>query len=63
MPTFASDPEGVDITMETMDPELLQAPPIDVNDFHKALQKTKPTVSLDDLKPYDEWTEEFGIEG
>jgi hypothetical protein len=33
VPTFASDPEGIDMTMDTMDPTLLQAPPIDMTDF------------------------------
>ena len=34
MPTYASDPNGVDTTMDTMDPSLLVAPPIDVVSSH-----------------------------
>ena len=63
MPTFPSDPNGIDMTMDTMDASLLQAPPIDAGDFQKALTRVKPTVSGDDLKPYEQWTSEFGQDG
>lgn len=63
MPTYASDPNGIDTTMNDMDPNLLQAPPIDSNDFLKALTKTKATVAPGDLKVFEDWTAEFGIDG
>lgn len=63
MPTYASDPNGVAMTMVDMDPSLLQAPPICMEDFQSALTKTKPTVAQDDLLKYEEWTEEFGQDG
>lgn len=63
VPTFASDPRGVETNMNDMDPELLEAPPITVEDFHLALTKTKPTVAQSDLAKYEEWTEEFGQDG
>lgn len=51
------------MTMMDMDPTLLEAPKICVDDFHVALTKTKPTVAKSDLGKYEEWTEEFGQEG
>ena len=63
VPTYASDPRGIDTTMADMDPEKLKAPPINFDDFQEALSKTKPTVSQDDLGKYEEWTEEFGQDG
>lgn len=63
VPTYASDPSGVDMTMDTMDATLLEAPKVSFDDFQIAMTKTKPTVSQDDLKQYEDWTEEFGQDG
>lgn len=63
LPTFASDPKGVNTTMLDMDPTLLEAPPICPEDFQSALIKTKATVAQSDLKKFVDWTEEFGQEG
>lgn len=63
MPTYASDPNGVSMTMADVEPALLEAPVICIDDFHLALTKAKPTVAQSDLKKYEDWTEEFGIEG
>lgn len=63
VPTYASDPRGTSMTMMDMDPTLLEAPKICVDDFHVALTKTKPTVAKSDLHKYEEWTEEFGQDG
>lgn len=49
------------MTLYTMaDPSLLQAPPVDFNDFMQSLTKTKPTVAIEDLRKYEEWTVDFG---
>ena len=42
------------------DPSLLLAPPIEKDDFLISLTKTKPTVAMEDLKKYEDWTVEFG---
>ena len=63
IPTYASDPRGENMTMMEMDPSLLEAPKICVEDFHQALIKTKPTVAKGDLVKYEDWTEEFGQDG
>ena len=60
VPTFASDPNGVKMSLNDMDPELLEAPLITMDDFHNALLSTKSTVALSDLDKYEDWTEEFG---
>ena len=33
------------------------------DDFEVALLKTRPSVSLDDLKQHEEFTKNFGVEG
>jgi len=63
LPTYASDPAGKDMTMPDIEPSLLEAPKICLDDFQSALVKTKATVSQDDLGKYVDWTEEFGQEG
>lgn len=63
LPTYASDPHGIDMTMDSMDPTLLEAPLVCVEDFQQSLTKTKATVSQGDLGKYEEWTEEFGQDG
>ena len=41
----------------------LLEPPLQVKDFIKAIKSARPTVSSDDLKRNEEWTNEFGSEG
>lgn len=38
-------------------------PEITIRDFERALEHSRPTVSKEDLKVYEEFTEEFGQEG
>lgn len=63
IPTHASDPSGVAMTMVDIEPALLEAPKICLDDFMNALVKTKSTVAQDDLAKYVEWTDEFGQDG
>ena len=44
-------------------PESLVAPVVTFEDFVLSLQRIKPTVSPDDLKKQEQFTEEFGSEG
>uniref|UniRef100_A0A8C9H086 Vacuolar protein sorting-associated protein 4 n=1 Tax=Piliocolobus tephrosceles TaxID=591936 RepID=A0A8C9H086_9PRIM len=48
--------------MSINDNELLP-PPLTVQDFKTAITNAKPSLSLDDLKRYDEWTKQYGMEG
>ena len=45
------------------DPKSLVAPVVTFEDFVLSLQRIKPTVSPDDLKKQEQFTEEFGSEG
>ena len=40
--------------------EKLQEPPLIVEDFLSVIAKSKPSVGLDEISQYGEWTEEFG---
>lgn len=42
--------------------ELLE-PPLQLKDFVKAVKSARPTVSAEDIKRSEEWTNEFGSEG
>ena len=63
VPTYASDPNGVDMSMYDIEPSQLQAPEVTIEDFYTALTKTKATVGKGDLVKFTEWTEEFGQDG
>ena len=45
------------------EPEKLVPLPVVKVDFIKALVRSRPSVSWDDIKQHIEWTEEFGQEG
>ena len=45
------------------DAEKVVVPEITRRDFEHALTHSRPTVSKDDLKVYEDFTEEFGQEG
>ena len=41
----------------------LKEPAVCVDDFFQALTKQKPSVAPEDLKRFEEFTEQFGQEG
>lgn len=75
VPTYPSDPQGQDYTLQTLpDPSKLRAPVIcmvffrqaetfEQEDMMKALKTVKKSVSEKDLEKQVKWTEEFGSEG
>eukprot|EP00826_Nyctotherus_ovalis_P036710 TRINITY_DN327_c0_g1_i16.p1 TRINITY_DN327_c0_g1~~TRINITY_DN327_c0_g1_i16.p1 ORF type:complete len:228 (+),score=73.58 TRINITY_DN327_c0_g1_i16:931-1614(+) len=64
VPTYPSDPSGIECTLQTLpDPSKLRAPVICVDDLMKALKNVKCSVSKDDLTRQEKWTAEFGSEG
>ena len=64
MPCSPSDPGAMEMKInDIQNPESLVAPVVTFEDFILSLQKMKPTVSKDDLKRQDEFTQEFGTEG
>lgn len=48
---------------EIPEPELLQPPQVDIDDYYNALGKIKATVSQKDLDKHEDFTRDFGMEG
>ena len=63
VPTFPSDPSGVDLTLMQIEPSLLQAPDVTVEDFFQAIARIRPSVSQADLQRQIEFTNSFGQDG
>ena len=49
IPTYPSDPNGMEMTLMDVDPKKVQAPDVTAEDFFAALAKIKPSVSPNDL--------------
>lgn len=62
IPTFPSDPQGQDMTLMQVQPDLLVCPPVTMDDFMSALHRIRPSVCDDDITQHIEWTNEFGQE-
>ena len=64
VPCSPSDPGAFKMKINDIpNPESLVAPVVTFEDFVLSLQRIKPTVSPDDLKKQEKFTEEFGSEG
>jgi len=63
LPTFPSDPEGKEMGLMDVKPELLRCPDVTLDDFMQALARIKPSVNEDDIVMHTKWTEEFGQDG
>lgn len=48
-PTFPSDPNGMPMTLMSIQPDLLRCPDICMDDFMQALARIKPSVNDDDV--------------
>jgi len=48
-PTYPSDPNGIEMTLYTMDPTKLKAPTVTIDDFYQAISRIKPSVAPEDL--------------
>jgi vacuolar protein-sorting-associated protein 4 len=46
-----------------MDPTLLRAPDVCMEDFMMAVARIKPSVNEGDITEHVKWTEEFGQDG
>lgn len=57
-----SDSSKVEKSINELPPQQVTSPPIVFDDFLQAIAKTKPSVSLGDLKVYEDWTNEYGQE-
>jgi vacuolar protein-sorting-associated protein 4 len=51
------------MTLWDVDPEMLDAPPVEYRDFQIVMNHSHSTVSQDELKKFQEWTAMFGQDG
>ena len=57
------DPTAKNMGMYDIPDGKLQEPPVCLDDFMQALTKCKPSVCIDDLARYEDFTSKFGQEG
>lgn len=62
-PCSPGDQGAREMTWMDIDPHELLEPPLVLKDFIKAIKGSRPTVSKEDVKKSDDWTQEFGSEG
>jgi vacuolar protein-sorting-associated protein 4 len=62
-PCSPGDSGAVEMTWTEVDSDKLLEPPLLLKDFMKAVRGARPTVSVDDIKRSEDWTNEFGSEG
>ena len=62
-PCPPSHPQGVEMNMYDIPGGMLREPPVCYDDFMKALTRIKPSVALEDLKRYEDFTSKFGQDG
>lgn len=62
-PCSPGDPEALEMTWEQVKPEKLLEPIVTASDMLKALANSKPSVCKDDLKRFEQFTNDFGSEG
>jgi vacuolar protein-sorting-associated protein 4 len=72
-PKLTTDPPGMKYNCEKcgarrmslwdVNPEMLDAPPVEYRDFQMVMNHSHSTVSQDELKKFQEWTAMFGQDG
>lgn len=62
-PCSPSDPNGIEMDMYAIPDGKLQEPPVCLDDYMKALTRIKPSVALEDLDRYIDFTNKFGQDG
>jgi len=62
-PCSPGDPEAIEKSWNDVSGEELEEPPLGLNDFMRAVNAVRPTVTDDDIRKHLEWTNESGIEG
>lgn len=58
-----SEPGAKLVDKESLSGDQVRKNQIGVEDFYKSLGSSKSTVGKEDLKKYDDWTNDFGVEG
>lgn len=59
-PCSPGDPAGVEKTWATIESDELLEPPLKLADFLKSLDTVRPTVTAEDIKKHEQWTQESG---
>ncbi|KAF8857075.1 AAA-domain-containing protein [Acephala macrosclerotiorum] len=62
-PCSPGDAGAMEMTWTEVDSDKLLEPPLQLKDFIKAVKGARPTVSQEDIKRSEDWTNEFGSEG
>ncbi|CCU75750.1 unnamed protein product [Blumeria hordei] len=62
-PCSPGDAGAIEMNWTEVESDKLLEPPLQLKDFIKAVKGARPTVSQEDIKRSEEWTEEFGSEG
>ncbi len=62
-PCSPADPEGMEMTLMSMDPDSLLVPKVKKHDFMVALTSTKPSVDKDNIARHEKFTQEKGQSG
>ncbi|KAH8595198.1 P-loop containing nucleoside triphosphate hydrolase protein [Bisporella sp. PMI_857] len=62
-PCSPGDAGAMEMTWTEVESDQLLEPPLQLKDFVKAVKGARPTVSQEDIKRSEEWTNEFGSEG
>ena len=56
----ANDAGAIKMNIWTINPDELITPTVTLNDFNKAVERTKPSINLNDLKQHHDFAKEFG---
>lgn len=62
-PCSSTDPNAFEATWMEVPGDKIHAPNVMYNDFLRAIDNTRPTVTEEDLVKYVDWTEKFGVNG
>ena len=60
-PCSPGDPEAVEKAWTEIGTDDLLEPPLRLNDFLKAIDSVRPTVSDEDIKKHTDWTNDSGM--
>lgn len=59
-PCSPGDPAAEEMTWSNIESDELLEPALKIKDFLKSLETVRPTVTADDIRKHDQWTQESG---
>lgn len=62
-PCSPGAPGATEMSLMQVPPEELMPPEVNIRDFETALENSRPSVGVEDIKRCSAWTEQFGMEG